>query len=50
VEQDPAKLLALVKEINDLLEAKEARLLEQRKDGAESPASPQDKRGGPLVR
>jgi hypothetical protein len=30
-EQDPAKLLALVKEINDLLEAKEARLLHQRK-------------------
>jgi hypothetical protein len=31
VEQDPQKLLALIKEINDLLEAKEARLQGQRK-------------------
>lgn len=31
VEQDPIRLLQLIKEINDLLEAKEARLLQQRK-------------------
>jgi hypothetical protein len=31
VEQDPQKLLQLIKEINDLLEAKEARLLQTRK-------------------
>jgi hypothetical protein len=46
VEQDPVKMLALVTEINDLLEAKEARLVQQRKDGAEAPALPKDKRGG----
>jgi hypothetical protein len=46
-EQDPAKLLALVKEINDILEAKEARLLEQRKNATEPPVLPKDKRGGP---
>jgi hypothetical protein len=37
VEQDPAKMLVLIKEINDLLEAKEARLLQQRKEGNEPP-------------
>ena len=31
IEQDPLKLLQLIKEINDLLEAKEARLLQERK-------------------
>ena len=33
VEQDPIKMLVLVKEINELLQAKEDRLLQQRKDG-----------------
>ena len=32
IEQDPDKLLALVQEINDILEYKERRLLRQRED------------------
>ena len=34
VEQDPDKLLALIKEINDLLDAKESRLQKKRQDDA----------------
>jgi len=32
IEEDPDKLLALVQEINDILEYKERRLLRQRED------------------
>jgi hypothetical protein len=35
VEQDPQKLLTLVKEISDLLEAKESRLQKKRRDDEE---------------
>ncbi len=38
VEQDAAKMLLLIKEINDLLEAKEKRLVEAR---AKSPLKPE---------
>ena len=36
-EQDPAKLLALITEINDILEKKEARLKEQENREAATP-------------
>lgn len=36
VEQDPIKLLQLIKEINDILEAKEARLIQERKGPSSS--------------
>jgi hypothetical protein len=39
VEQDPDKLLVLIKEINDLLEAKEARLQKKSRGDAEMPRS-----------
>jgi hypothetical protein len=46
VEQDPVKTLALVMEINDLLDAKEARLREHHKDGTDCPVYPgQEGRG-----
>jgi len=38
------KLLALVEEINDLLDAKEARLKQRQKESAEAATTPKDKR------
>ena len=52
VETDPAKMLALVREINDLLDAKEARLNQLRKrkeeddDDGELSVLPKEKRNG----
>jgi hypothetical protein len=48
VETDPAKMLALVREINDLLDEKEARLNQRRKlkDDGEPPVLPKEKRNG----
>ena len=36
-EQDPEKLLALIREINDILEAKEQHLLQLRKPDSDPP-------------